>query len=59
MMTGEITNSAYNRHNENIMMLDKDKKLKDIRRASDIDLSVLTKIVRKYYLCYPKELVIN
>ncbi len=59
MMTGEITNSAYNRHNENILMLDKDKKLKDIRRASDIDLSVFTKIVRKYYLCYPKELVIN
>ena len=59
LMTGEITNSAYNHHNENILVLDKNEKLKDIREASDIDLSVFTKIVRKYYLCYPKELVIN
>ena len=59
LMTGEITNSAYNHHNENILVLDKDEKLKDIRQASDIDLSVFTKIIRKYYLCYPKELVIN
>ncbi|NOR74984.1 MAG: phosphohydrolase, partial [Draconibacterium sp.] len=59
IMTGEITNSAYNRHNENIMVLNKNGKLKDIRQASDIDLSVFTKKVRKYYLCYPKELVIN
>ena len=59
LMTGEITNSAYNYHNENILVLDKNEKLKDIREASDIDLSVFTKIVRKYYLCYPKELVIN
>ncbi len=59
LMTGEITNSAYNKHNENILVLDKHENLKDIRRASDIDLSVFTKIVRKYYLCYPKELDIN
>jgi HD superfamily phosphohydrolase len=59
LMMGEITNSAYNHHNENILVLDKNEKLKDIREASDIDLSVFTKIVRKYYLCYPKELVIN
>ncbi|MCK5730049.1 MAG: HD domain-containing protein [Draconibacterium sp.] len=59
LMKGEITNSAYNRHNENIMVLNKNGKLKDIRQASDINLSVFTKIVRKYYLCYPKELVIN
>ncbi len=59
LMTGEVTNSAYNYHNENIMVLDKNEKLTDIRKASDIDLSVFTKIVRKYYLCYPKELDIN
>ncbi len=59
LMTGEITNSAYNHHNENILVLDKTGKLTDIRKASDIDLSVFTKIVRKYYLCYPKELDIN
>ena len=59
MMTGEITNNAYNRHTENILILDKNKELKDIRQASDINLSALSKTVRKYYLCYPKELDFN
>jgi hypothetical protein len=59
LMTGEITNNAYNQHNESILVLDKNKKLKDIRQASDINLSALSKTVRKYYLCYPKELDIN
>ena len=59
IMTGEITNNAYNQHNENIFVLDINKKLKDIRQASDINLTALSKTVRKYYLCYPKELDIN
>ena len=59
LMTGEITNSAYNHHTENILVLDKNGKLNDIRQASDINLSALSKTVRKYYLCYPKELDIN
>ena len=59
LMTGEIANSAYDHHNENIMVLDKHGKLRDIRQASDINLSALSKTVRKYYLCYPKELDIN
>lgn len=56
VMNGEITNNAYNRYNENINILFNDKKIKDIREASDINLSALTKTVRKYYLCFPKEL---
>lgn len=59
LMKGEITNSAYNQRNENILVLDKNKKLKDIRQASDINLSALSKTVRKYYVCYPKELDFN
>lgn len=59
VMTGEITNSAYNRHSENIKILMKDGKVKDMGKASDINLSVLTKTVRKYFVCYPKELDIN
>jgi HD superfamily phosphohydrolase len=59
LMVGEITNNAYNQHNENILILDKNGKLDDIRQASDINLSALSKTVRKYYLCYPKELDIN
>ncbi len=59
LMTGEITNSAYNRHSENIKILMKDGKVKEMGKASDINLSVLTKTVRKYFVCYPKELDIN
>jgi HD superfamily phosphohydrolase len=56
IMYGEITNNAYNKYNENINILFNNEKIKDIREASDINLSVLTKTVRKYYLCFPKEL---
>lgn len=59
LMIGEIKNSAYNKHNEHILVLDKMGKTKDIQQASDINLSALTKTVRKYYLCYPKELDIK
>lgn len=59
IMTGEITNKAYNQHSEKILVLDKSGKTKEIQKASDINISALTKTVRKYYLCYPKELDIN
>ncbi len=59
LMSGEITNSAYNRYTENIKILFKNGKVKDMGKASDINLSVLTKTVRKYFTCYPKELDIN
>lgn len=59
LMTGEITNSAYNDQTENILVLNKNGKLCDIGQASDINLSTLSKTVRKYYLCYPKELDFN
>jgi len=59
IMTGEITNKAYNKHSEKILVLDKSGKTKEIQQASDINISALTKTVRKYYLCYPKELDIN
>jgi HD superfamily phosphohydrolase len=59
LMTGEITNNAYDKHNEKILVLDKTGKTKDMQQASDINLTALTKTVRKYYLCYPKELDIN
>jgi HD superfamily phosphohydrolase len=59
LMTGEITNSAYNYRDESILVLDKNGKLSDIGQASDINFSALGKMVRKYYLCYPKELDIK
>jgi hypothetical protein len=59
LMSGEITNNAYDKHNEKILVLDKTGKTKDMQQASDINLTALTKTVRKYYLCFPKELDIN
>lgn len=55
----EISNSAYSVLTGNILILDKDGRIKDIRQASDINLSVLTKLVRKFFVSYPKELVFN
>ncbi len=59
LISGEITNNAYNQNSENIKILFKNGKVKDMGNASDINLSVLTKTVRKYFACYPKELDIN
>ena len=59
IINGILTNSAYNKDSENINILHKNGKIMDIREASDINLSVLTKIVRKYFLCFPKELDFN
>jgi len=56
LITGVITNSAYNKHDENIYVLNKDNSIKELNAASDINLSALSKAVRKYFVCYPKEL---
>ena len=56
LITGEISNSAYIQNSENIKILFKNGKVKDVGKASDINLSALTKTVRKYFACYPKEL---
>lgn len=58
-IAGELENSAYNNENENIRILFKGGKTKDFKNASDINLSVLTTTVRKFFLCFPKELDIN
>jgi hypothetical protein len=54
-----ISNSAYSVLTGNINIIDKHGKIRDIRQASDINLSVLTKLVLKFFLSYPKELVFN
>lgn len=53
---GNITNSAYESDSENIFIVFNSGKIADIREASDIDLAALSKTVKKYYLCYPKDL---
>ena len=55
----EVSNRAYSKHTGSILILDKMGKVSDIRQASDINLSVLTKMVLKFFVSYPKELVFN
>lgn len=57
VLTGEISNEAYNSLDETIRIMKKTGETMEITEASDIfDLAALSKTVRKYYLMYPKEL---
>jgi len=56
VFTDQISNSAYNPGDEKINILYKSGDLVDIAKASDqLNISVLSKRVRKYFLCIPKE----
>ncbi len=60
LIADTISNSAYNKvSNEKINVLFKNNKMNDIADASDINLSVFSETVRKYFICYPKELDIK
>ncbi len=53
--SGSVTNNTYSPSDENINILYNNNELKDITEASDmLNISVLGKISRKHYLCYPK-----
>ena len=52
---GEITNQDYQDKKQNINILLKSGKTKDIVKVSDhLNLKALSKTVTKYYMCYPK-----
>lgn len=52
---GEMTNQAYSVDRQNINILMKSGKIKDVAKASDqFNLKALSKPVTKYYLCHPK-----
>ncbi len=60
LIANTISNSAYNQSSsEKINVLFKNNKISDIADASDINLSVFSETVRKYFICYPKELDIK
>jgi len=60
LINDTISNSAYNKASSNkINVLFKNNKTSDISDASDINLSVFSETVRKYFVCYPKELDIK
>lgn len=53
---GETFNRVYDLEHENINILSKDGKISDIATYSDhLNLSSLSRPVKKYYICYPKE----
>jgi len=52
-----ISNNAYSTNDDRINILFSDGSIKDISSASDmLNLSVLGKTVKKYYLCHPKSI---
>ena len=52
---GKISNKAYDKTSEPILILHKNGKTADLISASDKSyLKSLTEEVSKYYLCYPK-----
>ena len=54
VFTGSISNKAYSEMDDKIKILYKSGETKEIVEASDIfNISVLSKIVKKYFLCYP------
>jgi uncharacterized protein len=56
LYSGHVTNNAYNPNNDRINILYRDGTVKDIAKAADLlNISVLSKDVKKYYLCYPKD----
>lgn len=53
--TDILTNNAYCINNDKINIKCKDNTIKDIAEASDIsNVSALSKIVKKHFICYPK-----
>ncbi|MDB9783201.1 HD domain-containing protein [Winogradskyella sp.] len=53
---GKITNQAYQIKKQKINILLKSGKIKDITKVSDqLNLKALSKLVTKYYICYPKK----
>ena len=56
---GKIKNQAYNKESEPIRILKKDGSVEDVVQASDqLSLKALSKPVTKYFICYPKELIV-
>ena len=57
---GKVKNQAYSKDAEPIRILKKDRTIEDVAEASDqLNLKALSKPVTKYYICFPKQLVLN
>lgn len=57
VFTDHISKNAYSAFDDKIQILFKNGTIVDVAEASDmLNMSVLSKTVRKYFLCYPKEI---
>ncbi len=57
LTSGSISNAAYMAHNQKVRLLKKDGSVVDIEKTADLpNIKAMSKIVTKYYLCWPKEL---
>lgn len=55
VISDSVSNYAYSDMDDRIAILDKQGKTRDIAEASDmLNISVLSKTVRKYFICYPR-----
>ncbi|OFX88176.1 MAG: phosphohydrolase [Bacteroidetes bacterium GWF2_33_16] len=58
VFTDHISKNAYSAFDDKILIAYKNGNLIDITEASDmLNMSILSKTVRKYFLCYPKEII--
>ncbi len=56
VFSGEVMNQAYELKKDNIKILLKNGRVQDIVNISDhLNLKALSKLVTKYYICYPKD----
>lgn len=54
---GTVSNAAYIPQNQTINILTKTGEVRDVAQATDLpNIKAMSKIVKKHYLCYPKEL---
>ena len=54
---GSVTNEAYVQGDKRINVLMKDGKVRDLARVSGLpQIRAMSKLVRKYYLCFPRDL---
>jgi hypothetical protein len=60
VQSGKLSNSAYLPESGNINILMKDGRLLDVSQAADLpNIKAISKIVKKYYLCFPKNVYLR
>jgi uncharacterized protein len=60
LIQGSTSNAAYLAGGQTINVLTKKGEIMDIAEASDLpNIKTMSKIVKKYYTCWPKNIVMN